>query len=319
MSSSIALIQNESMKIYRRPRTWVMFIVLVGMLILMNVLMNTVAKPPTVGENEWRQRVEQSIQENKKTLASTSDSESPFTEYLSESIMKNEYYLEHDINPFTRTLWGTMNDLAVLISLVTLLTIIVAADMIAAEFSWGTIKLLLIRPVTRTKIWLNKYVATLLFSLLLLLVMFIVSFILGGISEGFGGISQIDVYIGSDGLVHQRSMLITVLQTYGFQVVSLIMYVTFAFMISSAFRSSAMAIAFSLGLMLVGSSVVMMFSKYEWVKYVLFANIDLSRYFNGMPLRPDMTLGFSIVVLAVYFIVFHLISWLFFIKRDVAA
>lgn len=319
MSSSIALIQNESMKIYRRPRTWVMFIVLVGALVLMNVLMNTVAKPPAVGENEWRQRVEQSIQENKKTVASMSDSEAPFVEYLKESIMINEYYLEHDINPFTRTLWGTMNDLAVLISLVTLLTIIVAADMIAAEFSWGTIKLLLIRPVTRTKIWLHKYIATLLFSLVLLFVMFIVSFILGGISEGFGGISQTDVYIGSDGLVHQRSMLITVLQTYGFQIVSLIMYVTFAFMISSAFRSSAMAIAFSLGLMLVGNSVVMMFSNYDWVKYILFANINLSQYFTGMPLRPDMTLGFSIIVLAVYFIVFHLISWLFFNKRDVAA
>lgn len=321
MSSSIALIRNENMKIYRRPRTWVMFLILVSVLILMTVLFQVLDK----GGNEpvdWRQQSEQSIQQNKQSIADISGDLSigaeAYVKNMENSIKTNEYALEHNINPYEETMWSTMDTLAGMIGLVTLLTIIVAADMIAAEFSWGTIKLLLIRPATRTKILVNKYIATLLFSVVLLIVMFIVSFILGAITEGFSGITQVQLYVGSDGLVHERSMLVKVLQTYGFQIVSLIMYVTLAFMISSAFRSSTMAIAFSLGLMLVGNTVVGLFSHYDWIKYVLFANIDLNQYFGGNPLRPDMSLGFSIAILAIYFIIFHLISWILFIKRDVA-
>lgn len=59
--------------------------------------------------------------------------------------------------------------------------------------------------------------------------------------------------------------------------------------------------------------------KFEWVKYILFANTDLTQYFDGSPLVSDMTLGFSIVVLAVYFIVFHVLAFGAFTKRDIAS
>jgi ABC-2 type transport system permease protein len=318
LSSSISLIRNENMKIYRRPRTWVMFIILISALILATVLMKYFGGSDSAGQTDWRQQVQQSIQYTKQDLAEFSkDAPASYIKLQEERIMELEYALANNINPYEQTLWSTMDELAMVIGLVTVLTIVVAADMIAAEFSWGTIKLLLIRPATRTKILVNKYIATLLFSLVLLIVMFIASFILGAVTEGLTGISQVDLYV-KDGAVHERAMVVKVLQTYGFQIVSLIMYVTLSFMISSAFRSSTMAIAFSLGLMLIGNTIVGLLSGYSWIKYVLFANIDLSQYFIGTPLRPDMTLGFSLMILAAYFIVFHLISWLLFIKRDVA-
>lgn len=59
--------------------------------------------------------------------------------------------------------------------------------------------------------------------------------------------------------------------------------------------------------------------KFEWAKYSLFANTNLMDYFNGQPLFEDMTIGFSIAVLIVYFILFNLIAFLFFVKRDVRA
>ena len=59
--------------------------------------------------------------------------------------------------------------------------------------------------------------------------------------------------------------------------------------------------------------------KFEWAKYILFANTDLTVYFDGTPLVASMTLTFSIVILLVYFAIFHLLSFLVFAKRDVAA
>jgi ABC-2 type transport system permease protein len=67
--------------------------------------------------------------------------------------------------------------------------------------------------------------------------------------------------------------------------------------------------------------------KYTWVKYLLFANTDLSVYMTGgmsddmsggHPLVAGMTLGFSISILVAYWLVFYAVSWLLFTKRDIA-
>jgi ABC-2 type transport system permease protein len=60
-------------------------------------------------------------------------------------------------------------------------------------------------------------------------------------------------------------------------------------------------------------------SRYSWSKYYLFTNTDLSQYLTDSPIVKGMTLQFSIIVLIVYFIVFNLLSWSIFQKRDVAA
>ncbi|MBE3554796.1 MAG: ABC transporter permease, partial [Thermicanus sp.] len=68
-----------------------------------------------------------------------------------------------------------------------------------------------------------------------------------------------------------------------------------------------------------GSTIVAALSRYGWVKYILFANTDLRQYFDGTPLVEGMTLSFSITVLLAYFLIFNLLSWILFMKRDVAS
>ncbi|MFP3340564.1 ABC transporter permease subunit, partial [Micrococcus sp. SIMBA_131] len=68
--------------------------------------------------------------------------------------------------------------------------IIIGAGVIAGEYSWGTIKLLLIRPASRTKILASKFIATLLFALLSLVILYISSFIIGGLFLGFNAVDQ---------------------------------------------------------------------------------------------------------------------------------
>lgn len=319
MSSLGALVQNENMKIFRRLRTWIMVLLLLGALGLMTGLIKW--NDFQTDQTNWREQVEQSVQNNKAYLAKMPDDALPEErKEIEDAIKTKEYALEHDINPNEQTLWDIVGASTFMILLVTMLTVIVAADMVAAEFTWGTVKLLLVRPASRGKILLSKYISTLMFALFLLVLTFAASVLFGGLAEGFGTVSYPALYVGADGAVHEQSMVISVLQKYGLNAVQLVMYVTFAFMISAAFRSSAMAIAFSLFFMLVGNTLVMIFRQYEWVKYVLFANIDLSQYLaGGTPIRPEMTLQFSVIMLVAYFAVFHIVSWLLFTKRDVAA
>jgi ABC-2 type transport system permease protein len=100
----------------------------------------------------------------------------------------------------------------------------------------------------------------------------------------------------------------------------MLMLATMAFMISAAFRNSSLAIGLSLFLLFMGGQVTRLISmKYEWAKYILFANTDLLQYFEGSPMVEGMTLGFSVTILIVYFLLFQAVAFYVFKKRDVAA
>jgi ABC-2 type transport system permease protein len=190
---------------------------------------------------------------------------------------------------------------------VVIFTVIIAGDIVASEYSWGTIKLLLIRPVSRTKILLSKYIATLIFALVLILTVVLCSFSFGFLFFGTSGDSEIKI--------------IEILKNYGFSSIDAVMTITFAFMISTVFRSSALAIALSFILLFIGGSITGVLSQfnYNWGKYLLFANTDLRQFFEPRePYFEGVTLGFAVSMILIYFMIFHLISWYIFKKRDVS-
>lgn len=310
------LVQNENMKIYRRIRTWILIALIVAITAGASIIVYKVKD--IVSGDSWRADVQRQIEQDKQLAADKSMPQAARDQFES-NVKVGEYRLQHDIPPADNNVWNGVNDMSILIMLVTIFTIIVAADIVAGEFGGGTIKLLLIRPASRSKILLSKYIATLLFSLALLVTLFVSAFIVNGILYGFTGVDLPYVYASKDGVVHEGSMLAHTLGIYGLSCIQLLMVVTLAFMISTVFRSSSLAIGLSMLLLLVGSSINILVNKYSWMKYWLFMNTDLTPYLNGMPPAEGMTMTFSIIVLAVYFIVFNALSWTIFNKRDVAA
>jgi ABC-2 type transport system permease protein len=98
------------------------------------------------------------------------------------------------------------------------------------------------------------------------------------------------------------------------------MLATMAFMISSVFRNSSLAIGISLVLMFTGGNITQLLAlKFSWAKYILFANTNLMQYFEGTPMVEGMTITFSVVMILIYFIIFQVLAFGIFKKRDVAA
>lgn len=310
------LIRNENMKLYGRINTWIMLGLLVIFIIVAGILTKTMTKVST--ENNWKESLQKQSDTLKTEMSQMPDIKASKDAY-DKTIKTNDYRIEHNLPPVgDNTVWGFASSSASLVSLISLFTIIIGAGMVANEFSEGTIKLLLIRPSSRWKILLSKYISTLLSTLLMLVILFIISFLTGGILFGFSGLSQ--PYLSySGGKITEVSMISHVFVLYGYKCVDLIMMATAAFMISTVFRNSSLAIGLSIFLMFTGSTLVQFLSRYNWVKYILFANTDLTVYSDGTPLVKGMTLGFSIAVLVVYYVIFNLISWVGFTKRDVAA
>lgn len=202
----------------------------------------------------------------------------------------------------------------VVLSLITIFAVIIAADSVAGEFSTGTIKLLLIRPWSRSKILLSKYVSLLLFMLFFTVSLLLFTLLVNGVLFGSNG----EYTYPNQG---SRSYIVYLLSYYGLNLIQIIVTVTMAFMISTVFRSSALAIGLSIFLLLGGNMMAALLSLLDkpWVDYVLFMNYGLSTYVSGGTPIPDRPFGFSLAVLAGYYVIFIALSWYVFRRRDVAA
>lgn len=219
----------------------------------------------------------------------------------------------HDVLGEKGTFLEAIFDLSSLISIIVIFTVIIASDIVAGEFTWGTIKLLLIRPASRAKILLSKYVSSLMFAVLMSLILFITLFVVNGILYAFEGITGSLSFRDGSGWGW-------IFKYYVLSWISLLMVVTVSFMISTVFRSSSLAIGLSMVIYFSGSIIAGIFDRYAWSDYLIFKHLNLTAYlYDSSPMGEGMSLGFSLAVLAVYFIVCNAVSWFVFQKRDVAA
>ena len=312
----LSLLQNENMKIYRRLRTWILLGILVALMCTVSIIYKAT---DSRSNDDWEAKTRATLQSNQQYLEESKGMPGLAKEEIERTIKLDQYRLDYNIPPSENTLWGMVMLMNNLISVVTIFTVVIAADTVAVEFATGTIKLLLIRPASRSKILLSKYVSVILFSLLLLVLLFLSSFLLNGFLYGFSDVSSPYLFVDKNMVVQESSMFLHVMSTYGLKCVELVMIVTLAFMISTVFRSSSLSISLSLLLLFLGQAITLFFSQWTWGKFWLFANTDLTQYIEGKPLIEGMNMTFSISVLLVYFVLINVLSWSIFKRRDVAA
>lgn len=306
---------NEHMKIYRRLRTWLMFMVLIaGTVTLLIVVHNDLTK------GDWKVDLTKQITRDQQRL-SRPDIPAARKAEMQQRLAVDQYRLKNNMPPTELSLWGGVLTSANLLVAITMLTVIIAGESVAGEFSSGTIKLLLIGRASRSKILLSKYITTLVFALLMLTALFGTAFVTSGILEGFDQVGLPYLYATPDLVVHESNMFTYAMSTYGYKCVEMVLLVTMAFMISTVFRSISIAIATSVGLTFGGAAIAAFFSsrQYWWAKYYLFENTDLTVYLTNSPMIDGMTRDFSVGVIVVYFVMFIAASWIVFNKRDVTA
>ncbi|GEO27820.1 hypothetical protein AAC03nite_36050 [Alicyclobacillus acidoterrestris] len=265
----------------------------------------------------WRSETRAAIQTYENRLKDTSINEMLRRE-AQNKLKIARYRLKHDVPPVSNSPAEVVMTDSGLIETVIIFTIIIASDIVSGEFSSGTIKLLLIRPYRRLKILAAKYIASVQFATLMLGLLFFVEYATNAVLDGFGNIHATDLFLSAQGAVVQQNILAQAVKLFGLSFVPLMLYVTIAFAASTVLRSSAFSIGISLFIMLIGNSLVNLTMKFEWMKYLPFANSDMTLYLNHLPVRSDMTIGFSVGVLIAYIVMLNIVSCFVFVKRDIA-
>ena len=127
---------------------------MIGLLILMVTVTGAFIKYQerggSVPDNQnWEQGLRMENASLKKQLEEMGNTVPNSTiHYYERQISLNEYRIEHQISPNEDySIWGFVNDTSQLIDFAGLFTIIISGGIVASEFNWGTVKLLLIRPI----------------------------------------------------------------------------------------------------------------------------------------------------------------------------
>lgn len=312
----MSIIQNELYKLFQKKTTFI-FLALIIFAVLVTAVIGSFAENPVADANNWKeelkQKNEQLAAENEKYKHNQI-----LVNNNSDLIALNEYRIQNDIKPNkTLSAWSFTIESIPILSFVGLLVIIVAASIVSSEFNWGTIKLVLTRPIKRATFLFAQYMTVLIFGFICIVVLFLSSI---GIGLAFFGTGDSMVQLSvANGVVSEEHVLMYLGKFYLLSTIDLLMMATFAFMLSALFRSTTLALGVALFAYLMGETVTdLLATRFDWVKYTLFANTDLSMYSTGNILIESMTLPFSIIVLAIYFVLFLSVAFISYVKRDIA-
>ncbi|SDD05886.1 ABC-2 type transport system permease protein [Terribacillus halophilus] len=314
MSKFINLVRNEHMKTFRRLSTWIMLGIAAALLITIAAFTAYYAED---SNGDWRANTEQQIQDLQKQVeAGELDAAD-----IQQDLTTMQYQLDHDIAPVQNdSLASYMESIMYYCAPFLILFIaIIAGGLVSSEFGTGTIKLLLTKTPSRFSVLTSKYVSMLVTTVIFFVFFIGFSFIIGGIFFGFNGFEAKSV-VFDNGEAVTNNILASTLRDYGLNFVQTLIYATIAFALSAIFRNTALAIGFSIFISMFFPTISFILSRYDWSKYILFNNVDLTVYNPGnVPPVDGMTIGFSVAVMAIYFVIITGITWFSFMKRDVTA
>ena len=199
--------------------------------------------------------------------------------------------------------------------------IMIAGTIVSEEFNKGTIKLLLVKPYTRTQILLSKFLTVLIISAFVIVSTILMQILVGGILFGFESLFEpVVVYNLSTNAIQE----INIFAYLGIQTLTqlpiIILLATLAFAISTIFSNSALAITVSL-LGYMGASIINQLAiayNLTFMKYFVTMNWDLSQYlFGRLPYMEGMNLITSIIICVVYLLIMLIPTFIIFKKRNI--
>jgi ABC-2 type transport system permease protein len=212
-------------------------------------------------------------------------------------------------------LWLLIGDQLRLVFFVNTFVIIVAANIIANEYSSGTIKFLLIRPVSRSKILRSKLLTVLIFGLFLLTLFWVYSTVIYGIATIFKIIGYLPGKVALPQKTAWSASLSGVLLLYGLRYIEVIVYGTIALTLSVLSKRNALSMGITWTALVFGPEVTRLIADGGWGRLMLFANLNLTQFLNHTGIQRRFWI--AIVVILLHLIILYFLSWIVFTKRDV--
>lgn len=145
----------------------------------------------TSSNKNWKTTLKNNIDTLKGEKNSATDiSSDSAKETYNKQIILYQYLIDHNIKPQTNGSFSNFNFIESLLKLIGPLFIpiiiaILTADIVSGEYTPPTMKMLLTRPASRSKILASKFIAVLVSSIIIVTAIELVSYLIMGIMHGF--------------------------------------------------------------------------------------------------------------------------------------
>ena len=235
----------------------------------------------------------------------------------------NKYIIENkqDINKTNDTRGILKNFFSEYGLFIIVIIVMIAGTIVSEEFNKGTVKLLLIKPYSRAKILLSKYITILIMTVFAIAIILLMELIVGGVVFGFDSLS---VPVLEYNFNTSQLEILNIFTYVGIEILTqlpmIILLATLAFALSAIFTNSALAITISLLGFMSPSIINALVIQYKvgFMKYFVTMNWDLSGYlFGSLPSMEGMTMGFSIVMCFIYLFVMLIPTFIIFKKKNI--
>lgn len=205
--------------------------------------------------------------------------------------------------------------------LIVVIIVMIAGTIVSEEFNKGTIKLLLVKPYSRKKILLSKFITSIIILVFTISVVIIMELIVGGIIFGFDSLSEPVVRYNFN---TQSIQELNVFAYLGIQILAqmpmLILLLTLAFAISTIFANNALAITISLLGYMSGMIINQLIILYNLkpMKYFVTMNWDLTQFlFGNLSYMQGMNMVGSIIIDIVYLVIMLIPTLIIFKKKNI--
>lgn len=212
------------------------------------------------------------------------------------------------------------------VNIAIILCIIIGGGIVSSEYSTGTVRLLMIRPVSRWKILLSKLVSVLMVGYGAMFVALLINIVSSGIAFSFKDLS-IPIIALKEGVIVHQNFILSLMPNFLFVSISLIFIIAVVFTLSTVIKNTALAVGLTmvgfLGSMpatIVGGQLGMLWLDKTFIPYVnLTSYIDGGSFMIQQLKQAGMNLSatsgaIQLIVLSVILIG---ISFVVFSKRDV--
>lgn len=245
-----------------------------------------------------------------------------YIEYMKNNA-NNKYIIDNkvDINSPKTTRNLLINTLSDNFLFIMIIIAAGAGSIVSTEFDKGTIKLLLIRPYSRNKILLSKYIVSMFMIIFAILSAFIIQLIVGGIFFGF---SSLNIPVVIYNFVQNKVMHINLFKYIFDNVLAVlpefILLATLAFAISTITNVSTLGVA--LPIVGVGAADIINLIAINRniipLKYFVTLNWNFTNYlYGGVNSFPTLSIPFSILICAIYFLIMIITAFIVFNRRNI--
>ncbi|TCP65777.1 ABC transporter permease [Baia soyae] len=309
-------------------------------------------------KGNWKSAIQSKLDQDRAEFKNAKQDKkmahSASTSNLEKQIAFNEHYLKQDKRPLLTNNAGTFSltestaysatkdVLGLGLSLILpLMVILIMADIVSDETTRGTLKLLLIRPISRTKVLFGKWTAGILATILLVGIFFTVTLLtnfalygtFGAHAPQFMDVSFVEHMVDKSRFFEPQYsgatlVPISVALFYGFihMLIASIAIASLTFLFSTIFASPMVSTSIPMVIVVAGTVLLQMSLKSPFFKYFIGTHLSFISTFLDNAwgdssfyqfTKSNITMTGSIIILLGWILVPTMIAIIRFHKKDI--